>query len=162
MHIGFERFIYGHGNDDIDFASGMIGYEEAKEQYRTHRVYFAGASMPGGYTMNFMEALMTGAPIVAPGVQSSSHPEFMSYEVCDIIRNGENGFCSDDPGYLRYAIERLMNDDKLAQRISRKARETALEYFSYEKIRVQWEDFWGNFTYVPKDAGRWLMGGWFW
>jgi len=139
----FERRLYGPGNENTGLIGRLLSYEDLKKEYRDNRVYFYTGTQPASYTLNFIEAMMTGVPIVALGPKhcNRDYPEQQTYEIPEIIKNFENGFWSDDISELQQYIKMLMEDDELAKRISENGRKTAIELFSKEKIKNDWKNF---------------------
>ena len=87
---------------------------------------------------------MTGIPIVAIGGELGNAPfldKQFTYEIPFIMKNGVEGFWSDDFGALAEYVEQLMKDDKLAKRVSEAGRAKAIELFGKEKIKKQWTQF---------------------
>ena len=135
---GFPRKLYGHGNDDVgELWGGSLSYEELKKAYRDNRVFFYTCTFPAPYTMGFMEAWMTGIPVVAIG---SSLAGF-DLEVPFLIDNGVNGFTSNNLVELRKYISMLLEDHDLAKKISAEGRNKAIELFDKDKIGKQWRTF---------------------
>ena len=56
-------------------------------------------------------------------------PIVTSHNKTSPILDGENGFCSDDPGYLKSCIELLIKDSVLAKRLGENARQTVAQKF---------------------------------
>lgn len=139
----FPRVIFGPDNDDSGLSGGLLSYEELKEAYKNHRVYFYTGTYPASYTLNFMEAFMTGMPIVAigPALANLNIWDVNAYEIPDFIENGVNGFISDDISQLTEHCRFLLENPDEAMRIGKKARETAFELFDKKKISLQWRDF---------------------
>jgi hypothetical protein len=141
----YPRKLFGPGNEAAGTMNqGKVPYDTLQKAMRDHRVYFYTGTHPASYTLNFMEAWMTGIPIVAIGPSNgnaSYFPGHKLYEVDSLIENGVTGFVSDDFTELRKNIDQLMNDDKLAATISANARKRALEVFSKDKIKDQWTNF---------------------
>jgi glycosyltransferase involved in cell wall biosynthesis len=141
----YPRGLYGPGNENSgDFAHGKQDFEELKRLMRDSRVYFYTGTHPASYTLNFMEAWMTGIPIVAMGPKHGNaryFPDHELYEIPDLIQNGINGFISDDPAELRTAIEVLLNNEKVAQMVSENARADAIKVFGKETVGKQWKSF---------------------
>lgn len=140
----FERRLYGPGNSDSGIEGGLLSYENLKKVYRDNRAYFYTGTQPACYTMNGMEAMMTGIPIVSIGHKLgdvSFVKEQRSFEMHKIIKDGESGFCSDDLDYLEERVGDLLRDENLAKRISVAGRKRAIELFGKEKIKKQWKDF---------------------
>jgi len=144
---GLPRVLYGPGNEDAgDICGGLLSYSDLKKTFRDFRVYFYTGTHPASYTMNFMEALMTGTPVVAIGNKYGNGHYFNqnTYEVPDIIQNGINGFCSDDIDILYDYCAKLLKDEHLARQIGIEGRKTAMKYFGKDKIKRQWETFFKN------------------
>jgi len=141
----FSRGLYGPGNEDSgDFAHGKQSFDDLKRMMREARCYFYTGTHPASYTLNFMEAWMTGVPIVAIGPKhgnASYFPDHDLYEIPDLIENGVNGFISDDINELQAAIKLLLEDEDLAKRISAAGRASAIEHFGKETIKLQWASF---------------------
>jgi len=142
---GLSRKVYGPENEDCGkIWGGLLSYDNLKKAMRDNRVYFYTGTMPASYTISFMDALMTGMPIVALGGELAN-PFFLegqfTYEIPFLIKNGVEGFVSDEIGALREYCEMLLNDNKLAQRISKAGREKAIKLFGKEKIKKEWTEF---------------------
>lgn len=135
--------LYGTKNENTPLSGGFLEYEEMKQRLRSARVYFYTHSQPACYTLNFMEALMTGIPVVAIGKKLAESLKIApnTYEVPDIIENGVNGFCSDDIAELQSYIKQLTANHGMAKRIGRAGRETAIKLFGKETVKQQWKDF---------------------
>tara|TARA_R110002020_G_scaffold248502_1_gene462525 strand:+ start:65 stop:271 length:207 start_codon:yes stop_codon:yes gene_type:complete len=58
----------------------------------------------------------------------------------EIIKNGENGYISDDPTKLREYIQRLLSDEKLATELGMAARETVTNNFSLDSFVNKWNE----------------------
>lgn len=143
---GFRRRLYGPKNENAgDLFAGFLTYEELKQKMRDSRVYFYTGTQPASYTLNFMEAFMTGIPIVAIGPKLGNSLKIAGelYEIPQIIQNTVNGFYSDDINELRRYIKALLEDKALAQRIGDMGRRTAIQLFGIDVIKSQWKQFLG-------------------
>lgn len=141
---GFQHTIYGIGNEDLgDRWGGQVEHEQMLQILRENRAYMYTGTWPASYTLSFMEALMTGIPIIATGTVTArgSFEPLDLYEIPDIINNGVNGFVSDDINQLREAADLLLNNHEYAKMISREGRKTAIELFGKNKIKDQWREF---------------------
>jgi len=135
---GCNARVYGHGNEDTGpLNGGALDYEAMKRKLREARVYVYTGTKPACYTLGLVEAMMTGIPVVALGSRWGD-VGWGSYEVPHIIRNGVDGFVSDDLGYLRQAIARLLQDHGLAAVIGQNGRQRAIALFGEPAIRAQW------------------------
>jgi glycosyltransferase involved in cell wall biosynthesis len=151
---GFNRVCYGSKNSPqeaknpeyaIDWASGALSFEELKNKFRTADVAFYTGTIPASYTLSFIEMMMTGTPLVCIGRTLFNNEKFFRdhnlYEIPNIIKNGYNGFVSDSIIELKEYLSNLLKDEDLRKKISAGARETALNLFNKNKIKVQWEEF---------------------
>jgi glycosyltransferase involved in cell wall biosynthesis len=144
----FQRHLYGPGNEIVGqpWAHGQVTVDEMLKTLQQSRVYFYCGTHPASYTLNFMEALSVGIPLVCIGPEhgnASYFPNHKLYEIPDIIENGVNGFYSDNIGELRGYINYLLTHEEAARRIGQRGRETAIRHFSKEKIKQQWKEFLG-------------------
>jgi len=144
---GFPALIYGSGNTDLaGLDGGELPYDLMKGALRDNRVFVYGGTWPSPYTLALQEAMMTGIPCVCIGQKMAEEvvgreDQWNYYEIPSIIKNGENGFFSDDLDELRGYVSNLMNDDALARKIGDAGRQTAIELWDRKKIIKQWEEF---------------------
>lgn len=142
---GLPAKVYGSDNDDAgELNGGQLDYQELKSLLRRSRVYVYTGTNPASYVLNFIEAWMTGIPVVALGPRwgnSKDFPEQKTYEVHELIQNGVNGFWSDDEIELRKYIEMLLADHELAKRIGAAGRESAIRHFGKDLIKSAWKSF---------------------
>jgi len=139
----FTRKLFGPENNQPGFGMGKVTYEQQLEELRKNRVYFYTGTHPASYTLNYIEAAMTGMPIVAIGPKHGN-PAWISYplyEIQDFINNGANGFIADDEAELYNAIRVMMAMPEVAQEIGRTGREDAIRLFGKEKIKQEWQEF---------------------
>lgn len=141
---GLNAHIYGPNNADTgELNGGMLEYDDLKAKMRDSRVYFYGGTHPASYTLNFIEAFMTGIPIVAVGPILGNSEDFPqdTYEIPEIITNGVHGFYSNSLEELRQFTDALLKDDKFAKQISRQARQRAIDLFDMKLIKKQWKTY---------------------
>jgi glycosyltransferase involved in cell wall biosynthesis len=133
--------LYGVGNDDSPYNRGSLEYEDMKEKLREMGFYFYTGTMPAPYTLGFIEAMMTGIPMVAIGKRLAydSFYQQNTYEVADIIKSGKNGFVSDDPTTLVKNCQTLLDNPQIARKIGDNGRATAISLFGKDIIKKQWE-----------------------
>jgi len=143
---GLPRSLYGPDNEDSGIEGGLLSIDDLKKAYRTSRAYFCTGTYPAPYTLNFIEAFMSGIPIVAIGRNLADIQIWPmdTYEVHELIENGINGFVSDDKATLRTCVELLLNNPDEARKIGRRGRARAIELFGKETIRKYWEDFFAS------------------
>ena len=147
---GLNAKLYGTQSLNADMTpmddplwNGQLSYEDLKKAYRENAVYFCTGTYPSSYTLNFLEAFMTGIPVVAIGEALSDRPHYNihAYEVSKIIVNGVNGYCSDDVKELHEWTEMLLKDKVKAKEIGDAGRKTAIELFGKQTISNQWKVF---------------------
>ena len=117
-----------------------------KQKLRDARVYIYTGTQPASYTLNFIEALMTGVPIVAIGPMHANSLEIVKgdvYAIPDIVNIGVNGFWSDDLDQCREWVKFLLNDKRAASRIGHMGRQSAIDLFGKEVVKSKWKDFLG-------------------
>lgn len=144
---GLPAKVYGPGNEDLGVLSGgLLSYDEQRLTMRDARAYLYHGTYPASYTLSFIEAMMTGIPMVCVGPGLGNGPMFptqSTYEIPEIINQGVNGFYSDDIGELHGMLAELLNNDTLASKISKAGRARAIELFGKEKIAQQWREYLG-------------------
>lgn len=142
---GLSAKIYGTDNENLhELDGGQKSYENLKQIMKESRVYLYGGTWPAAYTLSFIEAMMTGIPIVAMGrriAESTNSASFEYYEIPHLIANGATGFVSDDVSYLKECVKRLFEDRGLALDMGGLARKQAIEIFGKKNISRLWKDY---------------------
>lgn len=143
---GLPRIAYGPKNEDIEWSGGLLEYEDLLQKYRTADVMFYTGSVPASYTLSFIEALMTGTPMVCIGSDLYNIEKHFPghrglYEIPDIIKDGVNGFVANNTGDLKVRVQQLLGSQSLRMKISDAARSTAIDLFSKEKTKQGWDQF---------------------
>jgi hypothetical protein len=146
---GFPKKLFGRGNEGIAHSGGAISYEKMKTEMRNCRVYFSCGTKPAPYTLNFIEAWMTGIPVVAVG-RRRGNPFYLRgsldpfrkdlYEVPDFLSDG-SGFCSDNISELRNYVGKLLEDYEFARTVGEGGRKKAIELFGKDHIKNEWKNF---------------------
>lgn len=141
---GFNRKVFGTENYDLgDLWAGPRNYEELKKDLREARVFLYFGTQPVPYTLSFLEAMMTGVPMVVVGksLRNTGIYKWPNYEAPDLITSGVNGYVSDSIDELRGYIQLLLENDEVARRISEAGRKTAIEVFDRKKANKEWYDY---------------------
>jgi hypothetical protein len=125
---------------------GPLSWPSQIEQYKVNRVYFYLGSPVGIVAYNYMEAMMTGCPIVTfgpevGGIKHPTAPDQLLHEPSEFIEQGVNGFYSNSISELTKIITELLNDQDLAAKVSTEARKTAISKFSKAKSLSAWLEF---------------------
>lgn len=145
---GLPAKVYGPGNENLGLLhGGLLSYKEMLQTMREARAFFYHGTYPASYTLSFIEAMMTGIPIVAVGPKNgnsmSMFPNQSTYEIPSLIEHGVSGFVSDDPVELKKYLQQLIGDPRLARSISAFGRARAIELFGKAKIKAQWKEYLG-------------------
>lgn len=143
---GLNAKVYGPKNEEAgNLNGGFLSYKEMQQKMRDSRVYIYTGTQPASYTLNFIEAWMTGIPVVAigPKLWNSLNIAGDVYEIGDLIENGINGFVSDDIEFLKHITKRLVDDPQLAKQIGMEGRKKAIALFGKDVIKSEWGKFLG-------------------
>lgn len=101
--------------------------DHLRELYRHASVYL-NTTLWSSCPFSLLEAMSVGCPIVT--TSSTAMPEF--------IKDGINGFISNDPVVLRQRIEQLISDPELGKRIGEAGRQTIVEKFGQQRFINEW------------------------
>ena len=133
-----RTIVGGNDNESFPYSIGLISHDKQAELYRSSRVYLYASGPIIPYTLNFMEAWLTGTPMV---VYAPLDRRGAFYEVDELVTHGIDGFVCRDIESAQAAIKILIEDDALALRISKAGRQRALQLFSNDLIEQQWIEF---------------------
>lgn len=138
--------LYGIGNEALPFARGLVPPEEQPLLLRSARAYFSANTQPASYTLGFIEAWMTGIPVVAVGpalghARLTSEYRQDTYEVHELMESGRQGYWSDDPAELERHLRSLLHDPACAAALGAAGRSRAIELFGIGTIAPQWQAF---------------------
>jgi len=136
---GIPALLGGASNEGLPSALGIVDFQTQNELFAGCAAYFyaSGSFIP--YTLNFMEAWLSGIPLVAidcHGVHAPEHCKFA--EVPTLIQHGVNGFLVKTPEEAKEVFRTIQNDPLLARSISVAGASTARSLFSSEVIAPQW------------------------
>lgn len=126
----------------------FYGWKSREDLYRMYRDadLFVFPSRDEGMPNVILEAMASGLPVIATRIPGSE----------ELVADGVNGFLvhKDDPNELRRALEKLINEPELRQKMALKGKEKVMNY-SWDKVvseyirvlglqsesdRVQWRD----------------------
>ncbi|MHC4478550.1 MAG: glycosyltransferase [Planctomycetota bacterium] len=120
--------LVGH-NPDMPGVAAAESWDHLKQILRVHRFYIhtADPRFEDGYNLATIEAMSAGLPVVG-----NRHPS-------SVVKHGISGFLSDERDELRKYAKMLLDDQRLAQLMGQKARETVMEQFSVAKFKSNLE-----------------------
>lgn len=140
----FNGVVYGPGNEDLgSYNGGLVPYKQQIKLLQGAGVLVYGGTWPAPYTLSFIEALMTGTPIVAISkalAHLSQYEDIDFYEVDELLAEIGGIVCDGVDDMIR-ETNRLLTDQAHARNISKKQRDLALKHFGKEAIASQWQQF---------------------
>lgn len=147
---GVPRALYGPGNDGLRGAKGKVPFEQLKQAMREYACYLYLGTHPASYTLNFIEAMMTGIPMAVPGPRLGNaiyFPGHDLYEAHEIIQGV--GHVVDNPVLMKTALMAMLRaKPSEMQTMSDNARQRAIELFGKPTIKSQWAQFISNLEKV--------------
>jgi len=132
MVEGMSFKVGGASNESVENSIGMLSETDQIAAYNNNRAYVYCTATHVPYTLNFMEAMMSGIPIVATNFK----PTHQYYEIPDMLRGC--GLVAESVAEARAHLRRLLEDMDFAKQMSRKTRIQALSLFSEEIVSKQW------------------------
>jgi hypothetical protein len=143
----FPRVLYGAGNPPSDFSRPAVSYEEMLGLYAKHAAYFCLGTIPAGYTLNLIEAMFSGTPVVVPGrkvIGCSNVPEpgacAALYEAPDLLCDAPSEMVADSVIDARRHLDRFLKDEAEVKSSGEWLRVRAEQLFSSDRIGNQWGD----------------------
>jgi|GEM_PF-361685 len=125
--------------------TGFVPHENMDLTYLAGDIFVAPSQKAEGMPMVLLEASACGLPLVASRLGG----------IPEVVREGQNGLLLDrprDPEELAGKIITLIENQELARRLGRQARERALEHFSWPHIAQQQETVYDEV--LAKSSGR--------
>lgn len=130
---GLPFEIFGRENESLSGSDGSAcrpasGWEEVKKILRDHRVY-VNTSLHSPVPMALLEAMAAGMPVVTTS----------SCEIPFYVKDGREGFISDDPTRLRAAVMMLLGNHERARSLGERARKAVSELCNLERFLLEWK-----------------------
>ena len=136
--------LYGLGNGDMPNWRGVATADEQQAILRNYRVAFVTGTNPAPYTLGFIEAWMTGIPVVHVGRQRFAGSQAGVYEIDHLIEHGVNGFLVNEVAEAVALLTELVNDKARCQAVSEQGRRSAINYFGYATAQTEWAKFFND------------------
>jgi hypothetical protein len=133
--------LFGLNNDDVPSWRGVVSAAQQQDILRSYCCAFLTGTQPAPYTLGFIEAWMTGIPVVHVGRRRSCGDAAGVYEIDRLIVHGENGFLVDEVDEAKDVMQALIDDPDLCKRISTAGRASAIEIFGKDRAEREWTDF---------------------
>lgn len=136
-YTGWQRVTNGLETTLVGDTKGLSkpasSTQELVEMYNTCSVYFNSSTL-SPIPMSLLEAMSCGCAVVSTA----------TCMIPEIIKNGYNGFISNDEQELRSYIQKILTDDNLRIELGNNARKTILESFSEEKFVSDWNNLFNS------------------
>ena len=132
---GLPAVPLGEGTD-----AGILPLEEMKARLRRARAYLYTGTRPASYTLGFIEALMTGIPVVSIGPKAWGQGiDWLPgvFEAHELVES------SDEPVIARDRLTFLLENHDYAVALSEEQRARAIETFGIERVGADWARFLG-------------------
>jgi len=130
QEIRLKHLVNTSGLNDSTMFTGGVAYERLPPYLNEATVCVYPLRFCGGVSQVIQEAMACGKPVITTKVGDNE----------SVVRNGENGFIVEENAPLEIAnlIIRLLKDKKLRERISRNARKTIVEKYSFREYRLKY------------------------
>jgi len=133
----------GMGSEQLPGGLGEVSLETMQTALRHCRAYLYTGTIPASYTLGFIEASMTGIPVISIGPEAFGGQTHLPY-VRDLFEAHEFAWdWSDDPAIARERLNRLLGDTEEAADASAWTRQRAKETFGKDVVGAAWKEFLG-------------------
>ena len=141
--------LYGRGNNEISNWAGFVSFDEMNNLYRSCSCYLYTYTIAPSYTLSLMEAVLTGAPVVAPSfafvaMQNDERRigwNCKRYEVHNLLEDEEKTLLYDSIDEAKSFLVEANAGGVAIQKMSGRVRERARHIFDMDIIGSQWDDF---------------------
>ena len=128
------------GGSSNDSFAGWLGFKSVEEQAELYRVcgaYLYGFGFNIPYTLNFVEAWMSGAPMIV----YAPFDRLGYFEVDTLVEDRVTGRVCRTVSESTDAAKNILADKQFAAKLSAAGRAKAIELFSSASIAQQWAEF---------------------
>lgn len=133
----------GPESEQLPGGLGPLPLDEMKAQLRKARAYLYTGTQPASVTLGFIEALMTGTPMISIGPKHMQIFQPYGEELFEAHELVLPSLWTDDPDQAGRALRELLNDHDLARYISARQRERAIETFGKQQVAAAWRAYLG-------------------
>lgn len=129
----------GPQTEDVGGA-GKVPPDQLMEEMRQARVILYTGTIPASYTLGLIEAMMTGAPVVAIGPNAWSLPtrQFRPYAPQLYEGHAIAPLFADSPTEANTMLKELLDDHEYAAHVGAVSRERAIALFGKDRIYAAW------------------------
>lgn len=130
-------------NKDVLIGSGgdkECSMTELRDEFRKHRLFLNIEIFTSTFSISSMEAMMTGMPIICNDIEGTG----------EAIRNGIEGYASNNLGLLKIKVRELLNDHAMAKELGQNARKMAQIKFGTKQFNAAWNDLLDNINHYRR------------
>lgn len=138
--MGLPTALAGAGSERYG-GLGVLPFDDLRGLLRASRAYLYTGTQAAPYTLGFIEAAMTGIPIVSIGPKAWGTWYTHSPDLFEAA--GLAWRSADDTGRAREYLLDLLEDEAVANEASRWQRAIALDLFDRAKVGAQWKAYLG-------------------
>ena len=125
-------------------GGGFLPWKDQLSLYNNHNAYLALPSPPSTATYNFVEAWVSGIPVITFGEELGNGVGYRTWEPPYVIENGVDGFFSDDLDEIIKACCDIIEDKDLQKQFSECGREKCISIYGKEVIKNKWIEFFNS------------------
>jgi glycosyltransferase involved in cell wall biosynthesis len=127
---GLKVKVVGDTNGLSEAAKSV---EDLVDEYNSCGVYFNSSTL-SPIPMSLLEAMSCGCAVVSTA----------TCMIPDIIKNGHNGYISNDEDELKKYLKYLLDNEPVRQELGKNARQTIIDMFSEEGFINTWNSIFDN------------------
>lgn len=132
----------GPGSHDLPGGLGALPPDLMGPYLARAGAYLYTGTVPASYTLGLIEALLTGVPVVSMSGAAWMGPEGL-WEASDLVHVPGYQLVADTPAQATVQLQLLLDDRRLAQRVSQAQRERAAAIFGVQHVGQAWQEFLG-------------------
>jgi len=140
---GLPVNLFGEGSDVIQqggvpgwYGAGVVTLDQMRWELQHRGAYMYTGTQPAAYTLGFIEAAMTGIPIVSIGPNAWASQQGVDPSWFEAHEFAMGGW-SDDPAAAGAFLRNLLMDHDMARDVSTRQRQVALDLFDVNIIHNQ-------------------------
>lgn len=124
--------------DTVGLSKPAKDTKELASIYASSRI-FINTSTISPVPSSLLEAMSSGCAVVSTA----------TCMIPEIIKNGVNGFLTNDETEMRKYLELLLEDEDLATELGKKARQTIIDNFGINRFVSEWNDIFEEASRIP-------------
>lgn len=135
---GFSFKLGGIKNEGFSQSIGLVTAEDQVGLYQRSRAYLYSTGLHIPYTLNFIEAWMTGIPVIIYAPIDRCERFF---EIDRLVVDGRTGYVCRTIEQTREKVKLLLENKPLAKKIGEAGRTAAIAFFDSQHVGEKWQKF---------------------